>query len=139
MNIDYKLAFSYEQAITATANSTNVYKQNTYTNEFGNTTGVASTAQSYGLKVAIGTNVGFVGLTELIVHVEGSNTENGTYAIITSYKLDTFELEKIKQNKAFVTSFPFPDTQYKFIRLRYQVTGTITAGTLYAYITSRGL
>jgi len=115
MLLDKENLFSDEQAITATAYSTNVVK-------FG------KNDVSY-VPVLVQVVEDFAGLTSLKVEFETSATENFTSS--TSLVSSTLALSDLKAGATFPISY-LPKGNLGYMRIKYTVVGTGTAGKITA-------
>lgn len=115
MILDEQAIFSDKQAVTASAASTNTIK-------VGSDIGK-------GTPVEIFTQVmtPFAGLTSLKVSVQTCDTENGSYADVSS--TDAIAQATLVGGYRFALKF-LPNQLKKYVRLYYTVVGTATAGTI---------
>ena len=137
MIIDANLILSSNQAITATAPSTNVIDLGQPGTPFG---APAPVEQDIGkgnrIPIAVNVTQGFNNLTSLAVSLQVS-TDNATWKEVATR---TYLLAEI----AAVTQLDFPaqlpvGTRFRYMQLNYTVTGTApTTGQIFAAIVAAG-
>lgn len=121
MYIDYALMFSQDQAVTVTAVSTKAVQVNV---NVGAGTPVFPT-------VTITTP--FAGLTSLAFELQTSDTEAGAYTTIAT--TEPVLLAGLNANEFFANFGSVPPVTKAWIKMKYVVVGTATAGKVTSSIT----
>lgn len=126
MIFDLTNKFSSEQAVTATAASTNVVDL-----------GVTSRDIGIGevIPVWVGVDVDFAGLTSLQVSVQTDDTENFASAV-TVVQTGAVLLADLKAGYEFAIQSIPKNVLGRYVRVNYTVVGTGTAGTITAGVTA---
>lgn len=126
MIFDLTNKFSSEQAVTATAASTNVVDL-----------GVTSRDIGIGevIPVWVGVDVDFAGLTSLQVSIQTDDAENFSSAV-TVVQTGAVLLADLKAGYEFAIQSIPKNVLGRYVRVNYTVVGTGTAGTITAGITA---
>lgn len=126
MIFDLTNKFSSEQAVTATAASTNVVDL-----------GVTSRDIGIGevIPVWVGVDVDFAGLTSLQVSVQTDDAENFASAV-TVVQTGAVLLADLKAGYEFAIQSIPKNALGRYVRVNYTVVGTGTAGTITAGVTA---
>lgn len=129
MPYDALLMFSDKQAITAAAVSTNTLDNGPRSIKPTSQTGVGfpQVHSTNDAKIVGKITTAFAGATAMTVALEGSN-DNSTFAVIASTTLAAADLTA---GKEFGIEVPRIH-KYRYERLQYTPTGTVTAGNITA-------
>ena len=124
MIIDALLQFSDEQAVTATAASTNYVDLRQAKPDMG--------LWEKQLHVVVCPTTALAGTgAKLTVEIQDCDTATGTYTTIqTTGPIDIAKITSVKP-----LAIPMPKEHRQFIKLKYTVTGTISEGAVSAYLT----
>lgn len=116
---DETLFYSKEQAVTATANSTNVLD-------------LGGGDLVHGLYLVLQVGTAFAGLTKLVPTLETADDAAFSSAE-TVMTLPDYSAESLTENKV-LCKVCLPVGMKKYSRIKYTVTGTGTAGTMSAFL-----
>lgn len=116
---DETLFYSKEQAVTATANSTNVLD-------------LGGGDLVHGLYLVLQVGTAFAGLTKLVATLETAD-DAAFSAAETVMTLPDYSAESLTENKV-LCKVCLPVGMKKYSRIKYTVTGTGTAGTMSAFL-----
>lgn len=137
MLIDQRTLFSDAQAIRSDSNSTNVIDLGVVGRDYLNTQLKRNLGLGQDIPLLVQVVTTFVGITSLNVLVQGSNTVKqdgtlgGTPATIASQRF----AKNLPEAGDKLPYLVLPrETKFRYIHLRYDVTGTPTAGAITAGI-----